>query len=627
MLARPSVALLWFIWPACLAQTLRPIVNLPQGALRGTVLKTSNGRDFYAFQGIPYATPPIGIFRFKEPIPHAGWGGILDAVRFRSECPQYDFRGHRTGEEDCLYVNIYTPALPVTTRRSVTYPVMLWIHGRNYDSGSGNLYGAENLMDKGVILVTFNYRIGVLGFLSTGDFESPGNYGLLDQKLAIGWVFNNIAKFGGDANAVTLFGQGSGAASILLHLLSPSRQVGMFQRVILQSGSPLCDWAIQDDPEKYAIALAEKLGCDTRNSAYIVKCLKEQSTDAIIQAQQELKTFGDFPVGAAPVLDKNSTYRFLPDHPEVLLQMGNFHPVPLMAGVNRDEGAFFYPLIFYKYKEEIRSSSDFLQQKLLPLFLEAATNFRRNVEEVVQELMYNYFGGVNPTNSTQILRPFINMSTDGMYVSCMDKTLQLYSRLETRTFMYSFQYKGTNSFATLNQDGIFVPPVETGVSNGDELFYLFNLHLGGIRPHSHLDNLITNRVLTLWTDFCKFGKAPQFVNYEYPKWDNFRPDRKSYYRIGRSLTVDQDYRSRAVDLWLRRLPEISAADNPTSSPHTQLPGVEPFYRTLAWAMVAICLALLVLVVVLLAILYNQKKSQSFKANHENQSGMSASTLY
>lgn len=532
-----------------------------------------------------------------------------------------------SGEEDCLYINVYTPSLPVSSRRPVTYPVMVWIHGSHFDSGSSHLYGPENLMDKGVVLVTFNYRIGVLGFLSTGDFHLPGNYGLLDQKLALGWIHNNIGKFGGDASAVTLFGQGSGAVSVLLHLLSPSRQVETFQRVVLQSGSPLCHWALQDKPKDYAVSLANQLGCDAYQSEDLVKCLKEQSTSDILRAQRELKILGHFPVGTAPVLDKNGTYRFLPEHPETLLEMGNFHPVPLMAGVNRDEAAFFYPLIAYQYREEIRSSPDFLRQKLLPLFLEATTEFPARAEEVVRELLYGYFGGVDTSNSTQVARSWVNMSTDGMYVACLDRTLELYSRIESRTYMYSFQYRGSNSLTDVAYEGPVFPAVETGVSNGDELFYLFNLRVSGVRPHSHLDNLITNRVLTLWTDFAKFGQAPQFVNYEYPKWDHYRPDRKAYYRIGRSLTVDVDYRSRWVDFWLHRLPEVSRIDGATSSPRTQLPGVEPFYRTLAWAMVAICLALSVLVVVLLAILYNQKKSQSFKANHENQSRMSGSTLY
>ncbi|XP_049861708.1 acetylcholinesterase-like, partial [Schistocerca gregaria] len=171
---------------------------------------------YTAFLGIPYAEPPTGELRFQAPRPAAAWEGVLNATQYGSDCVQ----STGTGYEDCLYLNVYVPGTPA---EAAALPVLFWIHGGEFGSGSGSdqQYGPHFIVSYGVILVTTNYRLGPLGFLSTGDEVVPGNAGLKDQQLALTWVQRNIANFGGDPDLVTPFGQSAGGMAVSFHLVSP----------------------------------------------------------------------------------------------------------------------------------------------------------------------------------------------------------------------------------------------------------------------------------------------------------------------------------------------------------------------------------------------------------------------
>lgn len=170
----------------------------------------------------------------------------------------------------------------------------------------------------------------------------------------------------------------------------------------------------------------------------------------------------------------------------------------------------------------------------------------------------------------------------------------------------------------------------TGVCHGDDLFSIFNLRISGLKPPSFNDNKVSNRMVTLWTDFAKYGSAPKIVNYDYPKWEKWDPERQTYYKIGSSLSLGRGYRQREVTLWTQTLRNTTATSGLSSSLTLAR---SPMYQTLAWAMVAVSVSLLILVIVLLSILYLQRKSQSFHANdnHQNDNTSShfstGSTLY
>ncbi|KAL6435674.1 hypothetical protein ACFW04_005532 [Cataglyphis niger] len=196
-------------------------LEIPQGFLKG--LKTDTvlqNKPYYSFKGIPYAKPNVGLNKFQMPEPAQGWEGTYDATYHRSACPFFCMiKQDLIGEEDCLYLNVYTPVLDKDARKAV----MVWFHGGAFNNGLGDdlFFGPDFLIEQDVILVTLNYRLGAIGFLNTGDKNAPGNAGLKDQVMALKWVKDNIHYFGGCPNRVTIFGEDAGASSVQFHMMSP----------------------------------------------------------------------------------------------------------------------------------------------------------------------------------------------------------------------------------------------------------------------------------------------------------------------------------------------------------------------------------------------------------------------
>ncbi|XP_069689984.1 juvenile hormone esterase-like isoform X2 [Periplaneta americana] len=213
------------LWCCCLAALLvyqaqgKCLVSKQEASVQGSQMTSRNGRNFCSFRGMPYAAPPVGPLRFKAPQPVDFWNKKWNATVDGPMCIQKT--KPIVGQEDCLYLNVYTP---LTTFPSVqTFPVIVYFHGGSMEKGSGvsTLYHPKYFLDKDIVLVTINYRLGVFGFISTGDDEAPGNFGLKDQVAALRWVRDNIAELGGDPNKVTLQGQSAGAQSINYHMFSP----------------------------------------------------------------------------------------------------------------------------------------------------------------------------------------------------------------------------------------------------------------------------------------------------------------------------------------------------------------------------------------------------------------------
>ena len=230
------------------------------------------------FVGIPFAAPPVGKLRFKPPNSPKVWKpNVYDATQFGKVCiqeqnwldirmkPMFPGFGRANYSEDCLYLNVYAPAQNDSLNPTTEYPVMVYIHGGAFTSGTALLSPGLVLPTYGVVLVTIQYRLGPFGFLSTGDSNSPGNYGMLDQVLALKWVNENIKNFGGDPNKVTIFGFSAGGASVGLHLLSPLSK-DFFHGAISESGVDLSPWSvvIADIALSKTEALA-KLGARTKN--------------------------------------------------------------------------------------------------------------------------------------------------------------------------------------------------------------------------------------------------------------------------------------------------------------------------------------------------------------------------
>ncbi|XP_035684241.1 neuroligin-4, X-linked-like [Branchiostoma floridae] len=250
-------------------------VSTALGPIRGFATTMDDGTVLNTFLGVPFAAPPTGNLRFRPPQPHQCWTDVYDATRFGPACLQYP-RSATTSvipydpslddinvSEDCLNLNVYGPQV---SGSDPLLPVMLYFHGGAHVAGANKRQDGSLLAQKGVIVVITNYRLGALGFFSTGDSSAPGNYGLLDQLEAMKWVRENIWAFGGSPDRVTIFGESSGAASTSLHLLSPLSR-GYFLQAILQSGASTSPWAVllpEYEPQKYTDELAKQMDCSTQ---------------------------------------------------------------------------------------------------------------------------------------------------------------------------------------------------------------------------------------------------------------------------------------------------------------------------------------------------------------------------
>merc|ERR1711963_1327638 len=312
-------------------------VKTDKGSVKGIRQDHDFGQYYYSFRGIRYAQTPTGKLRFKAPVEVEPYTEEYDATDDGNVCPQYDIgSGGPAGDEDCLNLNVYTPKIDGKKRA-----VMVYIHGGAFIMGGGASYffGPNYLLENDVVLVTFNYRLGALGFLGTNDKAAAGNYGIQDQIMVLKWVQKNIEKFGGDSNKVTVFGEDAGAASVTILAMSPLAN-GLFHGAITLSGNALCDQYMQNDPNEAAVELANRLECSSEKGEDIVNCLSRQTQQDIIKAANSMFMFFSFPRWFAPSVDGE----VLPDTPENLLIEGKFTKVPFIVGQTKDEGASFYRL-------------------------------------------------------------------------------------------------------------------------------------------------------------------------------------------------------------------------------------------------------------------------------------------
>ncbi|CAG4978999.1 unnamed protein product [Colias eurytheme] len=300
-------------------------VRVNEGVLEGSAVENAYGKPFFSFKGIPYAEPPIGDLRFKAPKPKQPWTGVRQATEHGPICFQYDVFSRppvNTGEEDCLYLNVYTPDI----QPQKYLPVMVFIHGGAFMSGSGNddFYGPEFLIRHDVILVTINYRLEVLGFLCLDTEDIPGNAGLKDQVAALRWVRNNIRNFGGDPDNVTIFGESAGSASVSLHLVSPMSK-GLFKRAIMQSGTMVSSLVEPYGARDRALLLAKELGCNSKNDKEIYEFFKNQPVERLVNK-------------------KNSVIKkcFLEGNLLDLFRNGIHEGVEVINGYTEDEGVLLF---------------------------------------------------------------------------------------------------------------------------------------------------------------------------------------------------------------------------------------------------------------------------------------------
>jgi para-nitrobenzyl esterase len=306
-------------------------IGVEGGDISGT---TGSNSDVRVYRGIPYAAPPLGSLRWRAPQSVAPWEGVRKAEQFSATCMQPErpkdsvySPGYEPTSEDCLYLNVWTPAKSAKDR----LPVMVWVHGGGFRfvSGSEKFFNGERLATKGAVVVTFNYRLGVFGFLAhpelskEADRHVSGNYGSLDQIAALHWVQKNIAAFGGDPNRVTIFGQSAGANSVCYLMASPLAK-GLFIHAIGES----VVGCLGPSAEVASYENAEQAGAKFLAAAKVGSIAELRAKPA----EELLKINGEFPF--RPLIDGY----FLRSDPDTIFRRGEENQVPLLVGSNGDEG-------------------------------------------------------------------------------------------------------------------------------------------------------------------------------------------------------------------------------------------------------------------------------------------------
>ena len=335
-------------------------------------------KDVSKFLGIPFAAPPTGELRFKAPQPLPAWKpDVHEAKKHGNVCMQsklFDrfmrmFAPNFSYSEDCLYLDVYSPNV------SSSLPVMVYIHGGGYQSGSAVTSQSDILALQGVVVVIIQYRLGPFGFLTTGDSAAPGNFGMLDQVEALKWVKENIANFGGNPNKVTIFGESAGGSSVGLHLLSPLSK-DLFQQAIAESGVDLSPFATQ--PSSFGLRftkeLSDKLSCPSSNHNVMVDCIRGKTAREVqTAAELILQTFSR-EINFAPIVDSN----FLHDTPTNLRQQGKFTKVPLMICFTSHEGSYFLATLVNNSFHLMQSVSNGVSPALLKSFLTSFADSESN---------------------------------------------------------------------------------------------------------------------------------------------------------------------------------------------------------------------------------------------------------
>ncbi len=298
------------------------LVRVDSGWLRGSVAS-----DHVRYSAIPYAAPPVGERRWRPPARPARWSGVRDATTPSPYCPQQG----RAGSEDCLYLDVTVPRARTDRPR----PVLVWVHGGGLVSGGASENDATRLATAGdLVVVTINYRLGALGFLSSPELDATGgNYGLMDQAAALRWIRRNAAQFGGDPGNVTLAGQSGGARSVCAHLASPLSR-GLFHRAISQSGA--CDNKVltRSAANAFGAQATELLGC--ADAADVAACLRSQPTDKLLGVLARTGREINARASDRPWNPVAGTYA-LPQQPGDALRNGTPARVPLLVGGTRDE--------------------------------------------------------------------------------------------------------------------------------------------------------------------------------------------------------------------------------------------------------------------------------------------------
>jgi para-nitrobenzyl esterase len=463
----------------------------------GSVSGTQQG-DLRVFTGIPFAAPPTGDLRWRPPASVKPWDGVKETTIFSPACPQPTAAAPTLNmSEDCLYLNVWTPA----KRADEKLPVMVFFYGGAFGkiAGSMPLYNGTALAEKGVVVVTTNYRVGALGFLSHPELDAEssnnvsGNYGLLDQIAAMQWVQRNIRQFGGDPSRVTIFGQSAGGESILIHLVSPQSK-GLYQQAIVESGTFWTNGAEID-------ALNSKADAEQLGQKY-AQSLGYSGPGAIAQMRklnyQTLTNATPWP--SSPFQMVNSRHFeptidgwLIPDSPDILFRLHRQNPVPLIIGNNADDGT----TLAADANLTVPEYRTFIQKR-----------FGKDTDSVLKKY---------PANSTEEVQLRLEqIMTDYDFTDAAEFVAGSMADLNPNTYRYQYAY--------------VIPGQPYGAFHGSETILLFKVPI----TSDPVSNAVSDNLVDVWTRFAKTGNPNGGINVT---WPNYTREKGQYLVINSTLSV------------------------------------------------------------------------------------------
>src|SRR5580658_8794786 len=448
-------------------------VKLDTGMVSGIASGTP---DVRVFKGIPYAAPPTGDQRWRAPKPAAHWEGIRKADTFSPVCMQ----GTNTGSEDCLYLNVWTGAKAAGEKR----PVMVWIYGGGYYTGSGSqaMYDGEALAKKSAVIVTINYRLGEFGFFSLpgltteSDRRGAANFGVMDSLAALQWVQKNIAAFGGDPKRVTIFGESAGAGMVA-NLMTVPQAKGLFERAIGESSAwstaTIAPLKTLPEAEETGVKFAEGLGAKSLEE------LRAKPADAVLKAGR----------GVGPVVDG----WLIPEDPGTVFAKGKQIEVPVLTGSNRDESFGGNP----------RSAEQFIDQA------------RKRFGDLADAYLKLY-----PASTDEQARESAFYSGRDEMAFVMRNWARLASKPgKTKSYAYYFTEQPP---LVPNARGPFAPGPHGSATHVSEILYAFG-HLDGSRPWTDSDRAVADAMSSYWVNFARSGDPNGNGLTKWPVYDGKNP--------------------------------------------------------------------------------------------------------
>ncbi|CAH2084415.1 unnamed protein product [Euphydryas editha] len=517
-------------------------VEVSEGIVEGQVVDNEYGCPYFSFKGIPYAEPPVGELRFKAPQPKTPWEGVYNATSHGNQC--YSFQTS-VGSEDCLYVNVYSPNIaPIDP-----LPVMVYIHGGGFVGGSGNEeeYGPKYLLRKDVIVVTFNYRLEILGFLSLDTEDIPGNAGMKDQVAALRWIKKNINKFGGDPDNITLFGESAGAASVSFHLVSPMSK-GLFNRAITQSGTMISSLSKTFRARDRALLLARDLGCNSTDDKEIYEFLKMQPAANLVNKRipvsywQSAKETIFIYYSIVSEKQFGDRERFFYGDTYEVLRNGIHEGVAVISGYTQDEGILWFAdnVVPDKVFDQANHFLEFFVPEPYTVNVPLETQME------IGERFRNFYLQ-NKTASKETLDDLLKFfSMELIIYGAISQQKIIAKKNKNKTYLYKFTCQSelnlVINFLGL-QDLFDYRPV---VGHADDLAYIFsNFKVDNMSPNTYK---MIEQVTTLWTNFAKYGDPTPDDNLGV-KWLPYTVENEDYLDIGEVLVPEAHPEKEEMEFW------------------------------------------------------------------------------